>query len=72
MWQMPHKGRSDRHRSDCLNPTSQGHFQSFDGYLHKMFLLLLYFDRFATARSDFCKERAQRHHGGSSKLMFSK
>ena len=37
-----------------------------------MFLVLLYFDQLASGRSEFCKERAQGHHGGSSKLMFSK
>ena len=48
------------------------HFQSLDWYLHKMFLVLLYFDKFVFSRSGFCKERAQGHHGGSPKLMFSK
>ena len=69
---MPHKGHSGRHRSNRSNPTIQGHFQSFDWYLHKIFLVLLYFDKFASARSEFCKEEAWGHHGGSSKLMFSK
>ena len=56
VWQMPHKGHSGWH-SNGSDPTSQGHFQSLDGYLHKVFLLLLYFDQFASARSEFCKER---------------
>ena len=33
---MPHKVHSGQHRSNRSNPTSQGHFQSFDWYLHKM------------------------------------
>ena len=53
-----HKCHSGRHRSNRSNPTSQGHFQSFDGYLHKMFLFLLYFDQFASTRSEFYNERA--------------
>ena len=69
---MPHKGHSGQHRSNRSNQTSQGHFQSFDWYLYKMFLVLCYFDRFSSARSVFCKERAWGHHGESSKLMFSK
>ena len=43
VWQMSYKGHSGRHRSNHSNPTSQGHFRSFDGYLSKMFLLLLFF-----------------------------
>ena len=70
--QMPHKGHSGQHRSNRSNPISQGHFQSFDWHLYKMFLVLLYFDQLVSGRSEFCKERAQGHHGGSSKLMFPK
>ena len=69
---MPHNGHSGQHRSNRSNPTSQGHFQSFHWYRYKMFLVLFYFDRLFSARSEFCKERAWGHHGESSKLMFSK
>ena len=59
LWQMPHKGHSGRHHSDHSNLTSQGHFQSFEWYLYKMFLVLvLLFDQFASAISEFCKERS--------------
>ena len=54
----PTKGRSGQHRSNHSNPTRQSNFQSFQWYLHKLFLVLLYFDQFASARSEFCKERA--------------
>ena len=52
---MPHKGHSDQHCSNHSNPTRQGYFQSFDWYLPKVFLIRLYFDHLASARSEFCK-----------------